>query len=463
MARFRGFEARREMRDAGTIRPDDNNYKQNGGNSSLEQQQEIEREANQVGGFYEDIDFEQDNLDNEKSEPEIEENNIEFEPPTYEETEKMLRACRNMQREFDVNYYIGSQAKKLGIDKEKLKLYLRQQEKSRINSSDKVLHYHRTSMESAKKILESGYLLNRANIKLNGGDISNLSGSSSVNVQFTVDEYDEHGQLQMSGFNSDRESVVGAASTDIVFVMSPKLLKEDSYDCFDKYPTVEKANIRECCATILAKNPEVLEQLQSILEENQIEIPTMLQEEFDRESILDNLTTEKQEETEIQQEDDEIQRITNSDIERKLSEVDMDELDVITLRYYLAEKLPQVYGDRLGKAGINIEAFLDVEKLKLEHFEGVETYKEIIGELEDMLEFAESIRNEETKEIEQKNTTIEESSQEETEKVTDNSFLSAIKGQVVTDNEEYAKNVEELPKEQDEKALNKGIMKKDEI
>lgn len=50
MARFRRFEVKREMQDGGKLRPDDN-YKHNGGNSSLEQQQEAEREANQVGGF----------------------------------------------------------------------------------------------------------------------------------------------------------------------------------------------------------------------------------------------------------------------------------------------------------------------------------------------------------------------------------------------------------------------------
>lgn len=50
MARFRRFEVKREMQDGGKLRPDDN-YKHNGGNSSLEQQQETEREANQVGGF----------------------------------------------------------------------------------------------------------------------------------------------------------------------------------------------------------------------------------------------------------------------------------------------------------------------------------------------------------------------------------------------------------------------------
>ena len=56
MAKFRRFEVKREMQDGGKIRTDDS-YKQNGGNSSLEQQQETEREANQVGGF---DDFEQD-------------------------------------------------------------------------------------------------------------------------------------------------------------------------------------------------------------------------------------------------------------------------------------------------------------------------------------------------------------------------------------------------------------------
>lgn len=216
-----------------------------------------------------------------------------FTLPSQEETQKMIASYRNasIRGELFANAYISSQAKKLGTDKETLRTYIREQGKSQIRHPEKVLHYHRTSIESASKILESGYLLSRENIKTNGGDISHLNGSSSQNVQFSVDRYDAEGKLQSAGF--DLKDNLGAASTDIVFVMSPELLKEDSYDCFGMYPTVEKANISRCCATILAKNLEVLSQLREVMTKANIQIPSILQQEFDRESILQSLSPEK--------------------------------------------------------------------------------------------------------------------------------------------------------------------------
>ncbi len=220
-------------------------------------------------------------------------------PLSQEETQKMVVSYRNasIRGELTANAYIATQAKKLGMDKETLRAYIREQGKSQISHPEKVLHYHRTSLESAREILESGYLLNRENIKANGGDITHLNGSSSKNVQFSVDRYNKEGNLQSAGFNL--EDNLGAASTDIVFVMSPELLKEDSYDCFGMYPTVEKADISQCCATILAKNPETLSQLHEMMAKANIQIPSILQQEFDRESILQSLLPEKEQETGI--------------------------------------------------------------------------------------------------------------------------------------------------------------------
>lgn len=222
-----------------------------------------------------------------------------FTPPSKEETQKMIVSYRNasISGELTANAYIATQAKKLGIDKETLRAYIREQGKSQISHPEKVLHYHRTSIENAKQILASGYLLNRAGIKENGGDITHLNGSSSKNVQFSVDRYNSEGKLQSSGF--DLEDNLGAASTDIVFIMSPELLKEDSYDSFGMYPTVEKANISQCCATILAKNPDILSQLQEMMAKAHIQIPSILQEEFSRESVLQSLSPEKVQETGI--------------------------------------------------------------------------------------------------------------------------------------------------------------------
>ena len=188
--------------------------------------------------------------------------------------------------ELQANAYIASEAKKLGVEKNELHAFIVGKGKERINSPDKVLHYHRTSMQSFEKIMQTGFLLNRKNMQLNGIDTSNLSGSSSANVQFTRDMYNTDGELQMSGFGRDN---VGANSTDVVFVMGPELINEETYNCFMPYPTVEKADIQRCCAAILAKDPNIQMQIESILKEKNLPIRTMLQEEFDREAVLEEL------------------------------------------------------------------------------------------------------------------------------------------------------------------------------
>ena len=300
MARFnKRFEVKREMSDGGKIRPDDDkSFEQTGGRSSLEQQREIYEEANKTGGF-DDIDIISD-ISEEDFEEEIYEQPVETKMPDKETTQRMLREYANMANSGEIfgNSYIGRKAKELGVDKEELRLYIREKAKAQIQSPEKVLHYHRTSLENADKILQSGYLLNRANRRKNGENLTHLAGSSSDNVQFTVDKYNNNGILISSGFDLNATNI-GAASTDIVFVMSPDILKEDSYDCLAPYPTVEKANIRECCATILARNPEVLAKLQNRLSELKLDIPTMLQEEFNRNSILQDIQKGK-----IQQETD---------------------------------------------------------------------------------------------------------------------------------------------------------------
>jgi len=206
-----------------------------------------------------------------------------------EETKKMVSSYKSMsnQGELSANAYISSQAKKLGIDKKELTSFIQEKGKEEISSPDKVLHYHRTSLDSFKKIMETGYLLNRKNMQLNGIDTSDLKGSSSSNIQFSRDVYDENGELKNSGF--DLEDSLGASSADVVFVMSPELMNEESYNCLSMYPTVEKADIQKCCATILAKDPNIQMQIQNILKSKNMPIQTILQDEFDRENILQEL------------------------------------------------------------------------------------------------------------------------------------------------------------------------------
>lgn len=153
------------------------------------------------------------------------------------------------------------------------------------------------------------------------------------------------------------------------------------------------------------------------------------------------------------QEDVATQLVTNLDVERELRGVDIAELDVDTLKYYLAEKLPQVYGDRLSKSGINIKEFLESQELKLRYYEGVETYKEIIEELEAMLEFAESMRD-----VEEQNT---DKSGEK--KLAGDGFLSVIKGQVVADDAEYAENMNNLKSKPSKGTSIRVLPRKEEI
>lgn len=389
MARFgRRFEVKNEMRNIKEIRPDDK--QQTGGQSTIESQEEVKREANSVGFDNEKLGIE----DAEKSleeyrtanaqvESELEQyyddditveelkaylvskvsdiygekleqcnilvdsfvegfldinefNGVEsykqltqsieesikriskmqedpnkgknteesskgtgLESLSEEEIKKMVSAYRNISRqgELSANAYISSQAKKLGIDKKELTAFMQERGKAEISSPNKVLHYHRTSMQSFEQIMQTGFLLNRKNMQLNGIDISGLNGSSSANIQFSRDIYDDDGKLQSSGFDIDDN--LGASSADVVFVMSPELMNEDTYNCLDTYPTVEKADIQRCCATILAKDPNIQMQIESILKDRNIAIRTMLQEEFDREAVLEELSrsdTSKQEE-----------------------------------------------------------------------------------------------------------------------------------------------------------------------
>lgn len=120
-------------------------------------------------------------------------------------------------------------------------------------------------------------------------------------------------------------------------------------------------------------------------------------------------------ETEMEQASDEnvATMITNADVEQELTEFYTDDITIPEIEAYLSEKISQIYGDRLGDAGIfDIRKFLDG---KLDYFEGVESYRAIIEELESALEFAEGLRENEQQEIEHSETESEEPAQEEVE------------------------------------------------
>ena len=107
-------------------------------------------------------------------------------------------------------------------------------------------------------------------------------------------------------------------------------------------------------------------------------------------------------------------KITNADVEQELQQFYNDDIGNDYLEAYLAEKIPQVYGDRLSDAGIfNIKKFLDG---RLDDFQGVDSYKKIIKDLDSMLQVSEH----EKKDIDniQPVKTAESSQQKQTEHTT---------------------------------------------
>lgn len=130
---------------------------------------------------------------------------------------------------------------------------------------------------------------------------------------------------------------------------------------------------------------------------------------------IDSGETSIDRETEMEQANDEnvATMITNADVEQELTEFYTDDITIPEIEAYLSEKISQIYGDRLGDAGIfNIRKFLDG---KLDYFEGVESYRAIIEELESALEFAESLNKNGQQGIEHSETESEEPVQEEVE------------------------------------------------
>ena len=393
--RMEKFEVKNEMYDGGKIRPDDS-YKENGGKSSKAQQEYVFEDTQKVG--FDDFDIDEvDNITPETDENTIQENKLQN--LNEKDIKRIMTGYENVSAsgESSAKYYIASEAKKIGIEKNELQTFILEEGKKNIKSRDKVLHYHRTSMKSFEKIMETGSLLNRERMQAEGIETSKLSGSSSPNVQFTRDIYDSDGKLASSGFENDN---VGANSTDIVFVMGPELINEETYNCFMLYPTVEKADIQKCCVTILAKDPNIQKQVESILKEKDLTIKTILQDEFDREVVLEELEkanickdVDKNDFNDKEKAKNEKPQITNLDIEQELGKHYDDTVDIVTLKAYLKEKIPQVYGDKLEKFGIDIDEYLENHKLSLEYFEGAESYKEIASELDSYLDALEEFKD----------------------------------------------------------------------
>lgn len=153
-------------------------------------------------------------------------------------------------------------------------------------------------------------------------------------------------------------------------------------------PEDKKAILETECQELMdAYNLETdIEKRMDLLERMSLLMTPKLKEQYPLANMQDiDLEKLGQDETEKGE-----MKISNLDVEQELSDFYTDDITNDYLEAYLAEKISLIYGDRLGNAGIfNVRKFLSG---KLEHFEGVDSYKAIIDELESTLEAAEGVR-----------------------------------------------------------------------
>jgi len=388
--RFERFEVKNEMRDGGKIRPDDS-YKQNGGKTSSDQQKEIIEDAEKSGGF-DDFDIEQDDIDfEEKNESEIEKKEVVLD-------------------------------EKIEANKQIIELKLDENDNPVMPEGWTFLT-HGSSLERwDSSILGNDFVV--GNGIVNGRAVS---GRPLCCVERNVAKYD----YETSGSNTAK-SYGGknqAFQIRVLYYKNPrtgagKIVRE-------KLSPEQISKVNKCYMYQGGRHPAVpvgtklsfikSSDFDEITNTNGNNILWYIPEEYlqqyleDLEKIqdIDKSDTQITEDNEIQQETGEIETptITNLDAEQELKEYYTDDVTIPEIEAYLSEKISQVYGDRLGNAGIfNVRKFLEG---KLNDFQGIESYKEIIEELESTLEAAENVHNQESPEIEQGEKNVEETVQEE--------------------------------------------------
>lgn len=200
---------------------------------------------------------------------------------TDEDIFKMYNGIRNVALHGEIDYYrwMHHLAKIHDFDYSEFLQYMRDYAKSKLTFTQNIKHYHGTSINNFKSIIENGALLSRDELELRGVDTSKFGWSSSRNVQFTRDYYDEQGNLIRPGLTNHR---VGNINYGVTLVFGPQLFKVNNYDCFSQYPTVSNASIKDNCIAILADSEVILNEIKNILiQNNMTDIPVMLKSNWD--------------------------------------------------------------------------------------------------------------------------------------------------------------------------------------
>lgn len=194
---------------------------------------------------------------------------------------RVARGSINVARGAEADYYryIRSQAKKEGIPADEMLAKVRAINKERRfgKNKDYIKFYHSTSIGGLSSILKSGQLLSRKEREARGEDVSKLPWSSSENIQFSCDDFDENGEMIRPGLGEGR----GALGSEVSFVFGGDLMDEKSFESAPYYPTVEKVDISEKCLGIIVKNAENVEVVESMLKEKGIDIPVYTTDDYD--------------------------------------------------------------------------------------------------------------------------------------------------------------------------------------
>lgn len=179
--------------------------------------------------------------------------------------------------EFERSNILSQIAKEKNQPKEKILENLRMISKEKILFSEKVTHYHLTSFENFKSIVEMGKLLSRSNIKKSRPDAKIPSWSASDDVMMTRDIYDKDGKIIKQGITAHG---VGASGSGVILVMNKNIMSLDNYDAIGEYPTVSDASLADNCEAILVKDKTDLVLTKKILEENNLSIPIYIENEW---------------------------------------------------------------------------------------------------------------------------------------------------------------------------------------
>lgn len=217
---------------------------------------------------------------------------VELDIKNKEELNKIYQSLSNFSTESQYYDYVKKLSVQNNIDYRYLLQKIRQMsiEKNYSGQKDLVKHFHATSFESFEEIIKTGELLSRSERKKRGISVENLLGSSSDNVQFSRDYFNDKGDLIKSGLGNGK----GATGTEVVFVFGNQIYNEETFDATFHYPTVEKLNIKNACIAVIGANDDIVSKIRDLLKQYDCdEISVFSSNTWNNEISLSQLETTK--------------------------------------------------------------------------------------------------------------------------------------------------------------------------